>query len=131
MEKNNFIDIISQAFYGNRTHTEIDPEDIDYFLCGILDKSPISKVNSDSRVIVRVPNAEYIAIIYSSDEEIKRLKFIKELEPEGVRIDPLADIPELGLKIYSRCIVCRINEAGEPESLRPEDCAHFMKYLAR
>ena len=131
MEKNNTIDIISQAFYGNRTHTAIRPEDIDYFLRGILDKSNAPKVTSDSRVIVRVPNAEYIAIIYSSDEEMKRLDYIKKLEPEGVRIDPLAEIPELGVKIYSRCIVCRINDAGEPESLLPEDCKNFMKYLAR
>ena len=40
-------------------------------------------------------------------------------------------LPEEGIEIYSRCLVCRINDR-KLESLKPEDFQPgFMKYLAR
>ena len=37
--RNNLIRIIAQAFYGNRTITEIRPEEMDSFILGYLDSS--------------------------------------------------------------------------------------------
>ena len=37
---------------------------------------------------------------------------------------------ESDIEIYSRCIVCRVNESGELESLREGDYEKFVKYLA-
>ena len=45
-------------------------------------------------------------------------------------IKPLAAIPELKLQIYSRCIVCRMNAAGEFESLGEGDFEIWGRYLA-
>ena len=131
MKKRNLIHIIIQAFYGNRTHTEINPENIDSFILGHLEFKWAPKVDPESRVVVPVPNAEGIAIIYNKDEERKALRELEDSTEEEYVRQPLAEIPKLGLKIYSRCIVCRIDEAGEPDSLCPEDLDSFMHYLAR
>ena len=127
---NNFITIMAQGFYGNRTITEIRKEEVDRFVLGYLDdklkvREPIN------RTIIRVPGAEHIAIIYNKYEEEDRLKKKKTyFEMDGYVLKPLSTIPEYDLEIYSRCIVCRINEADELESLRPEDYELFIEYLA-
>lgn len=116
--KKDLIYIVAQAFYGNRTETEISREEIDHFILGYLDSS-IKITEKIDRTIVRVPNTKNIVIVYN-----------KYKEENHSNMNPLAVIPENNIKIYSRCIVCRMNDNGEFESLQGEDYDQFMKYLA-
>lgn len=125
------IGIIAQAFYGNRTYTEIRPEEVDAFIHGLLG-GPHTPIDTSKRTIVRIPGTENLVMIYDADQEEKTVRWAEDLQgKEGHTMKPLAEIPELGLKLYSRCIVCRMNNDGELESLEGEDSNKFMKYLAR
>jgi len=124
----NSIRIISQAFYGNRTGTEITVEEMDRFILGYLtDKFPVRE--KIDRTIIRIPDSENVVFIYNKYKEEKRR------EELGSRHDRerfiLASIPEKNIELFSRCIVCRMNEDGEFASLEREDYEKFMKYLAR
>lgn len=116
--KENLISIVAQAFYGNKTETEISKNNIDHFILGYLDNS-IEITSPIDRTIVHVPNTDNVVIIYNKYQEEKHMNE-----------NPLTYIPENNIKIYSRCIVCRMNESGEFESLEYEDFDKFMKYLA-
>ena len=134
MTKNNrSIDIIAQAFYGNRTHTTIRLENVDMFIWGVLDskfEDSLPKTYKEGRTVVNVPDTDNIVIVYNKDQEKQDREDVKRYEKEGYVGKPLAVIPEIGVTIYSRCFVCRMNEAGELESLLSEDYPKFMKYLA-
>lgn len=117
--KKNLINIVAQAFYGNRTATEINREDIDRFILGYLDNS-IKITSQIDRTIVNIPNTNNIVIVYNKYEEDK---------VDRNNIKPLAVIPENNMEIYSRCIVCRMNN-GEFESLQNDDFDKFIKYLS-
>lgn len=124
------IAIMTQAFYGNRTCTEVLPENIDRFILGYLDDSfPVT--DPIDRTIVKVPNTDNLVIIYNKYQEERRLHDKEKyyLEDNYV-LKPLAVIPELNLELYSRCIVCRMNEKGELESLQDDDYKKFVHYLA-
>ena len=59
MKKNNRIFIVAQQFYGNRTGTEINREDINFFLKGILSPKLFpGEEKTVERRIVRVPNTD-------------------------------------------------------------------------
>ena len=121
--------IMTQAFYGNRTSTEVLPENIDRFILGYLDDSfPVT--DPIDRTIVKVPNTDNLVIIYNKYQEERRLHDKEKyyLEDDYV-LKPLAVIPELNLELYSRCIVCRMNEKGELESLQDDDYKKFVHYL--
>lgn len=127
---NNSIKVVTQAFYGNRTGTEINRENVDSFILGNLDgiNGKNERVN---RTIINVPNTDNIVIIYNKYQEEERLQRKEELlKNENYRLKPLAVIPENNIEIYSRCIVCRMNEHGELESLKSGDYEKFVKYLA-
>lgn len=127
---NNSIYIVSQAFYGNRTGTRIKTENIDRFVLGHLDDTS-SLMGEIDRTIVKIPNSENIVMIYNKHREKERVEYREEvLKSKNYEIKPLAFIPEYDLKIFSRCIICRINENNEFEDLREEDFEKFMKYLA-
>jgi hypothetical protein len=126
--------VISQGFYGNRTGVEIDREEVDRFILGYIDKSiPVNDEKFD-RTIVRVPNTENIVIVYNKYQEEKVRQRQRELyKTEGYESKPLAFISEgrdNDIEIYSRCIVCGINENGGFESLQDNDYKKFAKYLA-
>ena len=127
---NDLISIIAQAFYGNRVGTEIRKKNIDRFILGILDNTrPITE--TVDRTIIPIPDIENIVIVYNKHREEKRLKDKEEyFKEDGYELKPLAFIPEKNLEIYSRCIVCRINDEGELESLEEGDYEKFIKYLA-
>ena len=116
--------ILAQAFYGNRTVTEITPDRIDSFILGFMNsemaKSMIKPEDID-RTIVRIPDTENLVLIYNryQDEENKK---------DGIRMT--AAIPEIGLELNSRCIICRMNDDGSFSSIRKEDFGKVMKYLA-
>ena len=127
---NNLIGIMAQAFYGNRTGTEIKKENIDRFILGILDDS-IPMTETVDRKIIPIPDMKNIVIVYDNNQERKKLNDKREyLEKNGYELKPLAFIPEKNFEIYSRCIVCRMNDEGELESLKADDYEKFIKYLA-
>lgn len=123
------ISIVAQAFYGNRTGTEIKPERVDAFILGYMDNT-IGKYEKVDRTIVSVPNTDNIVIVYNKYQEEERLQRKEELmNNEGYELKPVAVIPENNIEIYSRCIVCRI-ENGELVSLQNGDYEKFVMYLA-
>lgn len=117
--KKNLINIVAQAFYGNRTATEIRREDIDRFILGYIDDS-IEITSKIDRTIINVPNTDDIVIVYNKYEEDKS---------KHGNSKPVVIIPENNTEIYSRCIVCRMNN-GEFESLQNDDFDKFIKYLS-
>ena len=119
---NNTIKIVSQAFYGNRTRTEINKEDVDRFILGYIDDS-IAITEEINRTIIGVPNTDNIVIVYNKYKEDEATS-----RKEGR--NPLVVIPENNIKLYSRCIVCRLDENGKFESLQSGDYKKFMKYLS-
>lgn len=134
MEKNNRIFIIAQQFYGNRTGTEINRKDIDFFLKGIL--SPELFHGEDKTVdrkIVRVPGTDNIVIVYdkNQEDEYVNVRFpemyrrdaaeYKERTGRELTMQVSCRIPEIRFEIHTRCFACRIDENGELHSLEKGD----------
>lgn len=130
MTNNETIFIISQAFYGNRTGTEIRRENIDRFILG-YQTDDFDVTEPIDRTIIHLPGSDNLVLIYNKYQEEERLE-IKEraLREDNYILKPLASIPEMNLDIYSRCIVCRMNVAGEFESLGEGDYEIWGHYLA-
>ena len=129
MSDKNLISVVAQAFYGNRVGTEIKRESVDNFILGYMDDSiATGEVN---RTIVNIPNTDNVVIVYNKYQEERELNRKKELfNDEGYEMKPLVVIPEKNVEIYSRCIVCRMNENGELESMKKDDYDMIVKYLA-
>lgn len=128
--KNELICIISQAFYGNRTGTEIRRENIDRFILG-YQTDDVDVTEAIDRTVIHLPGSDNLVLVYNKYQEEERLK-VKEraLREDNYVIKPLAAIPELNLEIYSRCIVCRMNADGVFESLAEGDFEKWDRYLA-
>lgn len=128
--KNELICIISQAFYGNRTGTEIRRENIDRFILG-YQTDDVDVTEAIDRTVIHLPGSDNLVLVYNKYQEAERLK-VKEraLREDNYVIKPLAAIPELNLGIYSRCIVCRMNADGVFESLAEGDFEIWDRYLA-
>ena len=125
-----YLIILAQAFYGNRTMTEIRPENMDRFILGYLDSSLEISEPIDGTV-VRIPGSDSIVLVYNRYQEEERLKEgEKLLREENYEIKPLAVIPEINLTLYSRCIALRMNEDGSFASLQEGDSRILVKYLA-
>ncbi len=130
MNKNNVIKVMAQGFYGNRTATEVNRENVDRFILGYMDDS-LKVTEKVDRTIVNIPNTDNIVIVYNKYEEEYELNKKERLFNEnGYELKPLVVIPEENIKLYSRCIACRMNEHGELESLNDEDFEDIMNYLA-
>ena len=129
--------VITQAFYGNRTQTGLKEKDIDQFIqmgsIGVDPRTgkPFPLMYPADRTIVRIPGTDRLILMYNRYMEEERLEEGRELfEKKGYKIKPLAEIPELELKIYSRCIALRMDEEGHLSSLEEEDYSILWKYLA-
>ncbi len=122
--------IVAQAFYGNRTITEINEDNMDRFILGYLtDSIPIKR--KIDRSIIHIPDSDNIVFVYNKYEEAKKRELRDRiLKEDNRKMKPLAVIPEMGLMLYSRCIACRMNEDGTFESLEEEDFIKFMQYLS-
>ena len=67
---------------------------------------------------------------YLRNDRYKETKYQDEKKKErGIRMT--ANIPELGLVLNSRCIICRMDDEGNFTSIEDEDFDKVMKYLAR
>ena len=128
--KNELICIIAQAFYGNRTGTEIRRENIDRFILG-YQTDDFDVTEPVDRTIIHLPGSDNLVLIYNKYQEEERLEVKKRaLREDGYILKPLASIPELNLDIYSRCIVCRMNADGVLDSLCEGDYEIWGRYLA-
>lgn len=126
---NKLIRIVTQAFYGNRVETEINPEKLDRFILGSLSDFPIDY--PIDRTIIELPNTDNIVLVYNKHKENERRELKERLmREENYTLKPLAVIPEENIELYSRCIACRIDERGEPESLQEGDYKKIVEYLA-
>lgn len=128
--RKDMICIVAQAFYGNRTGTEIHREDIDRFILG-YQSSDLSVTEPVDRTVIRLPGSENLVLVYNKYQEDKRLAMKERvLKEDNYVIKPVATIPEMDLEIYSRCIVCRITADSEFESLGDDDYEIWSRYLA-
>lgn len=127
----NTINIIAQAFYGNRVATEVSKDRIDSFILGYMD-GEVPSIKSIDRTIIHVPNADGIVIVYNKHEE-ERNRELKDraLKEANYVMKPLAVIPEENIELYGRCIACRMNAEGELVSLQEGDFEKLTKYLAK
>ena len=122
--------ITAQAIYGNRTITRIKEEDMDPFILGYLDASLFSDKEKIDRTQIPIPGTDNLVLVYNKYQEEESIQRKEKLRKEkGINMQPLAVIPEMGLVLYSRCIVCRTNEKGEYEDLQEDDFIKFMQYL--
>ena len=133
--RNDLIEIIAQAFYGNRTGTAISAEHVDAFILGYLDSTLFGDEEAAraaaSRGVIHVPGTKDVVLLYNKDEEAECLEDKERyFQRDGYVLKPLASIPELGVELYSRCIACRMDENGKLQSLQPEDYRAVMQYLA-
>ena len=122
----NTICIMAQAFYGNRTLTYVNRDTFDMLMLGFPDKIFLKNEKID-RTIIPVPGSDTVVFVYNKYQEDKEREY---LEKRGYKRAPLTEIPELGIKLYSRVLVCRISPEGEPESLEDGDFPKFIKYLS-
>ena len=123
--------VMFQALYGNRVVFRIPEEDVDMYIQGCMSREDFNpERNEIDRTIIPLPGTENLVLIYNKYQEERRLKRNEErLRVTGHEAKPLAVIPELDLKIYSRPAVCRISPDGKLESLQPEDMEAACKYL--
>lgn len=129
--RKNLITIITQAYYGNRTATEIRRDEMDRFILGYQSSSlPVEE--PIDRTILHLPGSDELVLIYNRFAEEKRLEdkevYFKEY---GCTLTPLATLPEMGLELYSRCIVCRMTAEGRFESVMEDDYEIWGRYLAK
>ncbi len=126
------IRIVSQAFYGNRTGTEIRPEKIDRFVLGDLDSDrPLLEGQKIDRSVIKLPGSDNVVLIYNKYEEEKAIiRKDKYFKIDGYIMKPYAVIPEMGIELFSRCIACRMDPDGTLQSLERDDYDILWKYLA-
>lgn len=136
------IEIIAQCFYGNRTGTNVKPENIDAFLKGWTDVQYYDpETEPVNRKLIHVPADENVVIVYDRIEEENYLtvefpetyELIGKSYKEGTgrELTPYVSchIPELDITLHTRCFACRIDENGNFCSLRPGDVRKFIDYF--
>ncbi len=107
------------------TANEKEGEGIDRFILGCMNAElakEVIKPEDIDRTIVRIPGAENLVLIYNKYQD-------KENKERGIRMT--SNIPELGLVLNSRCIICRMDDEGTFASIEDEDFDKVMQYLAR
>ncbi len=137
---------IAQTIYGNQMFPEIPEDQIDE----VLEKGATSRcvdlpfVTNDGIDIdqllqdltfVRLPNTDDLVLIYSEIKEKETRKYFRAMKEKG-KLNPnwdkpLADIPEIGLKLYSCFMVLHMTENGEVYSLEDGEAEKIMKYMGR
>lgn len=128
--KRELIGVIMQAFYGNRTYTELVEDDIDLVLQGVLNGQNALMDFEPDRTVIKLPDSKCV-LVYNKHQEAAQLERCKEWAlKDGYVAKPLATVPEQNLEIFSRCFICRMNELGKFESIQSEDRNVVCKYLA-
>lgn len=138
-ERERTIWVMAQAFYGNRNLTNVKIKNIDRFILGHLTDEPMFQFEKEElkrlkdRTIIPIPHTEHLFLLYNKHQEKETMEYLyKTMEKDNdysyLERGYTAYIPELNLKLYSRCIICRI-ENGIYKSLMNGDEKYFLKYL--
>jgi len=141
--KNNCIFIISQYFYGNRTGTEIDRNEVDYFLRGEISREYFrpEDIQDVDRKFVRVPGSENIVIVYDQTQEdtYVNVEFPEIYARDGadylerwgeeLKMHVSCEIPEIGFKLHTRCFACRMDDNEVLQSLEKDDYKQFIHFF--
>ena len=141
--KNNSIFIISQYFYGNRTGTDVNRDEVDYFLRGHISREHFrpEDIQDIDRKCIRVPGSKNIVIVYDQTQEDSyvNIEFPEiyardganylECWGEELKMHASCEISEIGFKIYTRCFACRMDETGNLQSLEEDDYKQFIQYF--
>ena len=141
--KNNSIFIIAQYFYGNRTGTEVDRNEVDYFLRGEISREYFQPedIQNVERKFIRVPGSENIVIVYdqTQEDEYVNEEFPRYYAEDGadylarwgeeLKMHVSCEIPEIGFKIHTRCFACRMDDNGILQSLVGDDYKQFINYF--
>ena len=100
-------------------------EAVKYFLVGYtgLPKRLFAYKKIDE-TIIEIPNTENLVLIYNKYKEEEFLQ-----DKENLNIKPLIYIPEKNIKIYTCCIICRLNKDETFSSFKSEDFDKVKKYL--
>ena len=131
------ISIITQAFYGNRTGTEIRRDDVKSFIRGNLSPRPGDDFSDVELRTIPVPSDENIVIVYDQTREDEYLhsdlaRMAEERFKEFGEYPYYyitCSIPELGVELHTRCFACRIDENGVFQSLEDGDGEKFIDYF--
>ena len=76
-----------------------------------------------NKTIIPIPNTDNIVVVYNKYQEEETIK-------NGIR-KPLISIEENDIKIYSRCIICRLSDDGKLTSITHKDVKQVIMYLAK
>ena len=135
--KEDFIYIITQCFYGNRTGTEIKRNDAKRFIRGWQISVPDSFISDVELRTIPVPGDENIVIVYDQTQENEYLHSdLARLAEERLKefgeyphYYITCSIPELGVELHTRCFACRIDGNGVFQSLEDGDEDKFIDYF--
>ena len=123
---------VIQAFYGNRTQVEFTETTVDQLIMGSPGDSFWEAYKKVDRSMIPIPGEEGLVLLYNKYQEEEKLVQKEEwYQEDGYVMKPLAEIPELNVKLYSRCLACRVDEENKVTGLREEDYEKVMKYLAK
>lgn len=117
---------------GNGTEiTTMQKEAVDYFILGYTGLPREGVVNEQiDRTIVRIPNEDNLVVLYNKHFEEREVHRKQEvLAEDNYVLMPTIHIDEIGLNLYSTCVVCRLAEDGSVKSIGADDYAKFQKYL--
>ena len=125
---NNLINVVMQAMYGNRTGMSLKEEDIDRYILGHL-SSDYTITEDIDRSIIHIPNSKCVIVYnkYQEESRLERMEYL--LQNDNYELKPLATIPELNISLYSRCLMCRMDDYGHLASLEDGDGEIVVKYL--
>lgn len=136
-KKKSLISIITQCFYGNRTGTEINRDDVKGFIRGW--QIPVSEdyVRDVELKTIHVPGDKHVIIVYDQTAENEYLnvefpqyaKEYREKYDEELQMKATCSIPELGIELHTRCFACRIDKNGVFQSLEDGDEDKFIEYF--
>ncbi|SFA86821.1 hypothetical protein SAMN05216249_10419 [Acetitomaculum ruminis DSM 5522] len=132
----NSFQIMIQALFGNRVLTYAKEENLDNLILGWFGKKQPEFTNEKiDRSVVKIPGTKNLYLIYNKYKEEEVLEYMKS-EEYLERIQggfgeqkALAYIPGLGIKLYNRCLVCKMDENGHFLDLEEEDFELFLEYL--
>ena len=141
MNRVDVINVMAQQFYGNRTGTKIDRKYIDYFIRGCMDDYNPEEIKDVSRKVVLIPGSDNIVVVYdqTQEDEYVNVDFPEIYARDGagylerwgeeLKIHVSCEIPEIGFKIHTRCIACRMGEDGVLQGLEEGDNEKVVRYF--
>lgn len=119
---------------GNGTEvTTMQKEAVDYFILGYTGLPREGMVDDKiDRTIVHIPNEENLVVLYNKYFEEREVQRKQEVLAENNYVlMPTIHIDEIGLNLYSTCVVCRLADDGSVKSIVADDYAKFKQYLSR